>query len=396
MWEMSSYAGPVTRDDIFFYNYHTGFYVMQDRERYIRAEPSKLYELLTWVDKGPALTKKGAPRKRQPPPHWDESVAYYTAQALHYGLKPKKTKEETKKTLLDAFKGGKSLQVPEKILALEKELRKLWQDEDKKARARYEQEEREREEAEEKKRVEDRRRHEEILAEFEKSAAPTPKAATSRKRKATDDGNATQKKTKTSGSGSGKLSDLEVRGEFAVKAPYLAEQWDDASGDLTLMLSPSRGTGKHLWGSFDFGIVKGIIRAGAPPTTVGATVAFKWRGHEQGEGQMEFGEENKGTLTFLGNGKIRGTMVGGFMSEFVFSAIQDRESLRSVVWNMHVKEWKEEWRGINDRTYNAARVGRWGNWCAGGDYKERPAGSDTSDAGSASDAGEDDDYNYAL
>lgn len=111
---------------------------------------------------------------------------------------------------------------------------------------------------------------------------------------------------------------------------------------------------------------------------------------------MEFGDTNQGTLTFLGHGKFRGTMVGGFMSEFVFSGIQDSESLRSVVWTMHVKEWKAEWRGINDRSYNAARVGRWGNWCEGGDYKERPADSDTSDAGSTSDDNEDEDDGYGY
>ncbi|KZV67839.1 hypothetical protein PENSPDRAFT_583353 [Peniophora sp. CONT] len=373
----------------------TGLYVMQDRQRYIRAEASKLYELLTWVDKGPASTKKGAPRKRQPPPHKDESEAYYNAQAIHYGLKPSKTKDATKKALLATFGGRKEIKVPDKVVALEKELRELWRTENEKDRVRFEQEEKERERKEKECRAEERRRHEAILAEFEAGNTAAPKAASSRKRKATDEGTATQKKAKTSG---GKLSDLDVKGEFAINAPYLAEQWDDASGELTLTLSPSRGTGKHLWGSFDFGIVKGIIRGGLPPTTIGATVAFKWRGHEQGEGQMEFGDMNKGTLTFLGNGKIRGTMVGGFMREFVFSGIQDTDTLRSTEWSMHVEEWKDEWRGINDRTYNAARVGRWGSWCEGGDYKERPADSDTSDAGSNGDEDEDenDGYNYGY
>lgn len=108
---------------------------------------------------------------------------------------------------------------------------------------------------------------------------------------------------------------------------------------------------------------------------------------------MEFGEENEGTLTFLGNGKMRGTMVGGYMSEFIFSGIQGVESLRRVVWAKYVEEWKAEWRGINDRSYHAASVARWGNWCEGRDYKERPADSDTSDGSSV--GGDDEDgYNY--
>jgi hypothetical protein len=106
------------------------------------------------------------------------------------------------------------------------------------------------------------------------------------------------------------ISTLDVQGKFAITAPYLAEQWpDSASSDLELTLAPSSGTGRHLWGSFNFGIVSGIIRCGAPPKTIRETVAFDWRGYEQGEGQMEYGPENKGTLIFLDNDKLCGTMV---------------------------------------------------------------------------------------
>ena len=178
-----------------------------------------------------------------------------------------------------------------------------------------------------------------------------------------------------------------MKGEFTINAPYMMEQWP-SDDDFKLTLSPSRVTGKHLWGHFDFGVIKGIIRCGLPPTTIGDTITFKWRGHEQGEGQMDFGDTNEGTLTFLGNGKIRGTMEGGFMSEFILSGIQDAESLRRIVWAKHVREWKTEWRGINDRSYHAAGVARWGKWCEGRDYMEKTADSDTSDAGSASEADE--------
>ena len=204
-WEMSSYARPVTRDDVFFYDDMSGLHVRQNGQRYVRADATKLYELLTWVDKGPALTKKGVPRKRQPPPHKDETEAYYSAQSLHYGLKPMKSKDATKKALLKAFSGGSTIQVPDRVLALEKELRKLWRAESERAQACFEQEQKEREEAEEKRRIEQRHRHEAILAEFEAGAASAPKAPSSRKRKATDDGNLAKKKVKTgSGSGSGK------------------------------------------------------------------------------------------------------------------------------------------------------------------------------------------------
>jgi len=62
------------------------------------------------------------------------------------------------------------------------------------------------------------------------------------------------------------------------------------------------------------------------------------------------------SLTFLGNGKLRGTMSGGFMEPFTFTGVQEpRKNVNSA---KQVKEWKGRWRGINDRSYEAAQVGR--------------------------------------
>ena len=41
-----------------------------------------------------------------------------------------------------------------------------------------------------------------------------------------------------------------------------------------------------------------------------------------------------------------------------------------------VQEWKDEWRSMNESSYEAARVGRWGGW--GGDPEpDKPDASDT-------------------
>ncbi|KZV67844.1 hypothetical protein PENSPDRAFT_736316 [Peniophora sp. CONT] len=372
----------VTRDNVLFFD-HRGLYVVQNNQRYTRAPDSHLYDLLTWTDTGPVLTKKGIPAKRQPRPHKDESTAYYISQMILYGLKPLKTRPAAKKALLAAFGSGRSLSVSEKVNDVENELKELWRVENEKAQVRYEQGREERgklKAAAAKKELERRAdikfKRVAILAEFGEDES-SMKAGPSRKRKATDDGNAPLKKVKVSDSGK-KLPDTECKGEFAIVAPYLAEQWpQDASDNLKLTLSPSRGTGKHLWGSFNFGVVKGIIRGGAPPTTTGGTVTFKWRGYETGEGEMQFDDDNKGTLTFLGNGKVRGTMEGGFMEKFNFLGLQDHETLHRVVWGKRVERWKDEWRSINDNTYGAASVSRWGGWSGGDDYTEKPADSDT-------------------
>jgi hypothetical protein len=98
---------------------------------------------------------------------------------------------------------------------------------------------------------------------------------------------------------------------------------------------------------------------------------------------MEYGPDNTGTIAFRANGKIRGTMKGGFMGEFIFSGVRIQESQVSV---KDVENWKREWRAINDRSYHAASVSRWGKWSEDKGYQEGPAGSDTTAAGEASDS----------
>ena len=70
--------------------------------------------------------------KRQPKDtHKDEEAHFYAAQQVaHYGLKPFKTREPTKKHLLAAFGevDGKTLEVPKAVLELEVALRKEWKE----------------------------------------------------------------------------------------------------------------------------------------------------------------------------------------------------------------------------------------------------------------------------
>lgn len=294
-----NYIGSVTRDDVFFYDYN-GLYVVENGRHYTRALDSDLHDLLTWVDEGPVLTKKGVPAKRQPPPHKDETAAFYIAQLMHYGLKPLKTKPAAKNALLAAFDGGESLAVPRRIVDLESELKELWRVENEKGRVRYKQQRKEGAKKEGERRADQKRKQEAILAQF---SDDTSHAGPSRKRKrraaGSDEDAPKKKKVKAGGSGKTvrlklrcipsaplisnplKLPDTECKGKFAIAAPYLVEGWPDtASGDLKLTISPSPATGNHLWGSFDFGVIKGVLRGKAPPTAAGGTVDFVWRGSD--------------------------------------------------------------------------------------------------------------------
>jgi hypothetical protein len=76
---------------------------------------------------------------------------------------------------------------------------------------------------------------------------------------------------------------------------------------MSLRISPS-STGSHIWGSFDLGIVKGIIRASMPIQRGGSLeCTFTWRGRES-TGESTFSESNTGTIAFLGGGKIKATI----------------------------------------------------------------------------------------
>ena len=129
----------ITRDGFSFKD--DKFYVTVGYHTHTRKDAGELYALLTYTPPPPALTKAGKVAKRQPKDtHKDEEAHFYTAQLVHYGLKPLKTREPAKKHLLDAFGGadGKSLEVPKAILELEVALRKEWKELDAKMEERRE------------------------------------------------------------------------------------------------------------------------------------------------------------------------------------------------------------------------------------------------------------------
>ena len=159
---------------------------------------------------------------------------------------------------------------------------------------------------------------------------------------------------------------------------------------MTLKICPS-STNAHLWASFDFGIVSGIIRSTVPPpTSTGHACPFMWRGRESGEGEMSFDPENQGSIVFLGDGRIKGRME--WMRGFDFQGVcVNREN---VVWSKSVKHWKAQWRRLNERSYESERVSRWGGRWTWDDTPDKPSLSDTSGGDSVpDDMDEDDDAN---
>ncbi len=144
-----------------------------------RCDEQRLYELLTYVDPGPVLTKKGEPRVRQPPAHKDQTGAFYEAQLVHYGLKPLKTKSAAKRALLLEFDCNEGkLNVPEAFRELEDELAAQFRRENSEARKEYRAEMERKRQAEELRRKKRKREEDKVIAEFSKITSKKPKRDT--------------------------------------------------------------------------------------------------------------------------------------------------------------------------------------------------------------------------
>jgi hypothetical protein len=121
-------AQPVSRDGFLYAG--EGLYVKPEGATtaiHHRRDARSLHALLTYAPPPPStepeLTKKGEVAKRPLRTYKDEPVHFYSAQLALYGLKVFKTKDAAKKNLLMAFRGGNTLEVPEHLVQLERELK---------------------------------------------------------------------------------------------------------------------------------------------------------------------------------------------------------------------------------------------------------------------------------
>lgn len=186
-----------------------------------------------------------------------------------------------------------------------------------------------------------------------------------------------------------KVLPLEWAGAYDVHAPKLSEEHQEARKLLALETGPS-STASQLWASFDFGVVQGILRSfNPPPKAVGEKAYFLWRGKIKGE--MKFGDDNIGVVTFLGDGKIQGSMYGAGFNKFNFfgrlktrmTGIDEKAHLSKVTG------WKRQWRGINASLRDAEMRQRYGQYSKG--ESERPDSPAISDTTAASDEEESED-----
>jgi hypothetical protein len=187
---------------------------------------------------------------------------------------------------------------------------------------------------------------------------------------------------KTRGALKGKKSaPFEWVGSYEVYSADLADQCDvPEDGVLKFTFLSSLGS-SHLWGSFDIGVIKGVIRSlDPPPRAVGDKINFVWRGRETAEGEMRRDDDRyRGVVVFLGDAGIQGSMVSDAVFEqfsFLGKLKNNMMKLGKSEHRRKVEKMKSEWRGL----------------CYSMERPDSPADSDTSWGpdmdGSGDDAGD--------
>jgi len=365
-WERArEYAGPVSEPP-FYFSASSGLWIEIDRVRHTRCSPSRLYNLLTYIDPGPVLTKAGKPRVRQPPPHKDETQQFYIAQQIHYGLKPSSSREAAKTNLLRMLQFAntginkeKEIPIPGNIREIERKLAAEYAKRNEAARKRYHEEQRRRAAAEEARCQKRERDIEELIEEF-----------------AEPDTAARQAKRQKVGISSKPVTLSDLAGVYTIAAPSISNNFN-VYVPLILSLAPS-ATSSHLWGKFDFDVIEGTLRSTAHPSP-GKPIKFHWRGRETGMGEATYGPENIAEFDFQGDGKFKGTMFWDSCCEkFDVYGKRDAEASRGFDGKKRVAEWKDEYWAINEANYDRECEARWSGWDQGEeDEDERREHSDT-------------------
>jgi hypothetical protein len=143
-----------------------------------------------------------------------------------------------------------------------------------------------------------------------------------------------------------------LNGHYTLTSPSVTGNWSQYGEDFDLSLVIS---GQDLWGSFDLGIISGVLHFETRPYQSSYDeVEFTWRGREQ-EGQIHYGFNNTGWIKFLGNGSIFGQLD---WQRIEFSGTRDPgQGTRSDV---DVRALRDEWDEYSEEQYERENRSRWG------------------------------------
>lgn len=152
-----------------------------------------------------------------------------------------------------------------------------------------------------------------------------------------------------------KLDPLDLTSYYRISSPDL-EQWSMFDNHrMSLILAHDRS---GVWGNYDLGMFSGILHLNKKPTKSSPErIPFKWRGRENSEGEMSFGDACTGEIAFLGDGRIEGVI--GVYGQARFSGSTVQVAGPSPRLRLQAKDMREEWDGYNERAYEEEARNRW-------------------------------------
>ena len=141
-----------------------------------------------------------------------------------------------------------------------------------------------------------------------------------------------------------------INGIYDISCSTVEGEWDCT--DLTIILALD---GTTIWGVYDLGMFSGILfLPNRPWQASDETLPFTWRGRENGEGEMSFGDGCEGEVSFLGNGRIEGWI--GVYGRCAFEGVRRVEAVTNV---RSARSMRDEWGGYNQVAYDEANRARW-------------------------------------
>ena len=141
-----------------------------------------------------------------------------------------------------------------------------------------------------------------------------------------------------------------INGYYVISCPEITDQW--GSQDLSIVVCFDT---QHVWCAYDFEMFSGIFLLDRRPVRASNDqIPVRWRGRENGEGEMRTGNDNHGWISFLGNGHIAGCLE--IMGDFEFEGYKveggggPTRSARSM---------RDEWESYDEDAHEYERVNRW-------------------------------------
>ncbi|KAI1288293.1 hypothetical protein F5Y03DRAFT_94131 [Xylaria venustula] len=140
-----------------------------------------------------------------------------------------------------------------------------------------------------------------------------------------------------------------LNGRYDIFSREANAQWGFDDFDLVLTIS-----GRQLWGSFDLGVVSGILHFDERPwESSDDRVRFTWRGSER-DGPIIYGDNNGGWIRFLGDGFIEGEL--DYMRLDFKGERLSGQGTRSQV---DAYSMQREWNEYTEEEYERLNRARW-------------------------------------